>query len=209
MVNSDQKLAAYTTVRADVCEMGPSAALKLLDVGCCTGALGRSLMAGNPARTVDGIERDPALVSAARNVLNAAIEVDLETFQWGDNAPLGKYDCIIFADVLEHLVDPARHLAGARRHLHTNGSIVVSFPNIRHITVMNSIFLRGTFPQNDRGLFDRTHLRWFTLRDMKAMLAENVPAGAIRRIRSTRPDQFAMNRRRDHGMAIIIVIRLE
>jgi hypothetical protein len=30
----------------------------------------------------------------------------------------------------------------------------------------NSILLRGTFPQNNRGLFDRTHLRWFSLRDM-------------------------------------------
>jgi len=54
--------------------------------------------------------------------------------------------------------------------LRSNGSIVVSFPNIRHVTVMNSIFLTGTLPRNHRGLFDRTHLRWFTWRDMRAMI---------------------------------------
>jgi hypothetical protein len=46
-------------------------------------------------------------------------------------------------------------------------------PNIRHVSALTSIFCSGTFPRRDRGLFDRTHLHWFTFRDACALLNEN------------------------------------
>jgi hypothetical protein len=47
----------------------------------------------------------------------------------------------------------------------------VSLPNIRHVSALYSIFVCGTFPRRERGIFDRTHLRWFTLSDAKRLLA--------------------------------------
>jgi 2-polyprenyl-3-methyl-5-hydroxy-6-metoxy-1,4-benzoquinol methylase len=162
----NEKRAAYTTVRSDVCQLVPENATRILDVGCSNGALGSALMAMKPGRSVDGIEHDAALTEEARRVLTNVTHADLETFSWSD-PPQRAYDCIIFADVLEHLRDPERHLTGARRCLAAGGSVIVSFPNIRHVTALRSIYLHGTFPRRDRGLFDRTHLRWFTLRDMR------------------------------------------
>jgi 2-polyprenyl-3-methyl-5-hydroxy-6-metoxy-1,4-benzoquinol methylase len=162
----NEKRAAYTTVRSDVCQLVPESAVRILDVGCSNGALGNALIAMAPGRSVDGIEHDPTLSAEARGVLTNVTNADLETFSWSE-LPRGAYDCIIFADVLEHLRDPERHLSGARACLKGGGSVIVSFPNIRHVTALRSIYLHGTFPRRDRGLFDRTHLRWFTLDDMR------------------------------------------
>jgi 2-polyprenyl-3-methyl-5-hydroxy-6-metoxy-1,4-benzoquinol methylase len=162
----NEQRAAYTTARSDVCELVPKDAQRILDVGCSNGALGNALISMMPGRCVDGIEHDLSLSSEASNVLTHVINADLESFSWSDQ-PRGIYDCVIFADVLEHLRDPERHLWGARQCLRNGGSLIVSFPNIRHVTALRSIFLQGTFPRRDRGLFDRTHLRWFTLNDMR------------------------------------------
>ena len=83
----------------------------------------------------------------------------------------GPFDTFVLYDVLEHLVDPAAVLAalvplaapGARAH--------VSVPNARHWTLMRDLVLRGTFGYTDWGHRDRTHLRWFTRRDIEALLA--------------------------------------
>jgi SAM-dependent methyltransferase len=116
-------------------------------------------------RTVVGIEREPAFAQVAANSLDEVICADLEKFDWESALNGRTFDCIIFADVLEHLVDPFRHLASARDHLCSGGVVVISLPNVRHLSVLFSVFLRGTFPRRDRGIFDDSHLRWFTLSD--------------------------------------------
>ena len=78
----------------------------------------------------------------------------------------------IFADVLEHLVEPQRCLMQARKRLMPGGSIVVSLPNVRHISALSSIFLGGRFPRRESGIFDRTHLRWFTIADAHTLLSD-------------------------------------
>ena len=50
---------------------------------------------------------------------------------------------------------------------------MISLPNIRHVSVLQAIFLGGRFPQRDRGIFDRTHLRWFTIADAHSLLGDN------------------------------------
>jgi hypothetical protein len=47
--------------------------------------------------------------------------------------------------------------------------VVISIPNIRHVSAMYSIAIRGRFPRRERGLFDKTHLRWFTYGDAVAL----------------------------------------
>jgi hypothetical protein len=47
--------------------------------------------------------------------------------------------------------------------------VVISIPNIRHVSAMYSIAIRGRFPRRERGLFDKTHLRWFTYDDAVAL----------------------------------------
>ena len=51
--------------------------------------------------------------------------------------------------------------------------MVISLPNIRHLSALSSLFLKGTFPRRERGIFDQTHLRWFTIRDAGALITDS------------------------------------
>lgn len=165
--------AAYTTQRQDVVSMVPAAARDILDVGCSNGALGRSLLAMEPGRRVCGIEADAGFAADAACHLEQVVHADLNCLDWNSALAERRFDCIIFADVLEHLVDPQRCLHQARAHLAPGGCIVVSLPNIRHLSALGAIYLGGRFPRRQRGIFDATHLRWFTIGDAHALLADS------------------------------------
>lgn len=161
---------AYTSSRPDVLSMVPIAAQDVLDVGCSNGAFGRSLKAASTNRIVVGIEVDSAFAREASGHLDLVVNADLNTLDWRKAFSGRSFDCVIFADVLEHLVDPGHCLTQAREFLRPNGCLVISLPNIRHLSAFRSIYLKGHFPQRPRGLFDRTHLRWFTISDVIELL---------------------------------------
>ena len=166
-----QREAAYTTLRPDVFALVPEAAVEILDVGCSNGALGRSLMAARTGRVVSGIEYDEKFAQEAAAHLGHVVHGDLNVLDWRAAWGSRRFDCIIFADVLEHLVDPWRCLMQAKDFLRPGGCIVVSLPNIRHLSSLRAIYFNGRFPRRDRGIFDRTHLRWFTIADAHDLLA--------------------------------------
>lgn len=165
-------VAAYTTAREDLAALVPANARAILDVGCSNGELGAALRARLPGRAAWGIERDPTLAAQAAARLDRVLHADLDGFEWRPELAGQRFDCIIFGDVLEHLVAPERHLAEAVEHLCPGGRVVVSLPNIRHVSALAAIFLRGRFPRRERGLFDRTHLHWYTLTDAHALLQD-------------------------------------
>lgn len=163
------RAGAYTTDRSDIFDLVPESAIEVLDVGCSNGTLGASLMAANPNRLVTGIEFLPEFAREAESRLHRVLQADIEMFDWG-LFKQGQFDCMIFADVLEHLRAPDRTLADALPHLRLGGHVVLSMPNIRHVSALWSIAVKGTFPRRDRGIFDQTHLRWFTLADARSLL---------------------------------------
>lgn len=168
---SPQRSAAYTTPRPDVVALVPAGARRILDVGCSNGALGRSLQQQEPQRELCGIEFNGDFCAAARATFALVVQADLNTLDWAGALAERQFDCIIFADVLEHLQRPQDCLAQAVRCLAPGGVIVLSLPNIRHLSALAAIFVQGRFPQRARGIFDSTHLRWFTIADAHALLA--------------------------------------
>jgi hypothetical protein len=68
--------------------------------------LGAALKHHFPSRYIAGIERDPGAAEAARCELDAVYAIDLAR----DGLPpeAGRFDAILFCDVLEHLDDPWR-----------------------------------------------------------------------------------------------------
>jgi 2-polyprenyl-3-methyl-5-hydroxy-6-metoxy-1,4-benzoquinol methylase len=76
---------------------------------------------------------------------------------------------IICNDVLEHLVDPYATLVQLRGKLKPGGVVVASIPNIRFLPALSQLVFRRDFPQEDSGIFDRTHLRFFTRRSIVRM----------------------------------------
>ena len=138
----------------------PLDAATVLDVGCATGALGAALKRRNPKVRVLGIERDAAAAAIARTRLDEVVTADVETNPFPFGAPT--VDCIIYGDCLEHLVDPWAVLARHARHLSETGTVLICMPNVEHWSFAGHL-LRGTFDYETHGLFDHTHLRWFTL----------------------------------------------
>ncbi|MCW5640831.1 MAG: class I SAM-dependent methyltransferase [Rhodoferax sp.] len=169
-MENDARQQSYTSVRSDIVHLVPSSARQILDVGCSNGALGHYLKSVAADRSVCGIEFDPAFAHTAAQCLDQVIHADVNLMHWPSALPGQSFDCIIFADVLEHLLQPREVLASALRHLAPGGSLIISLPNVRHVSAFWSIFVQGRFPSRDRGIFDRTHLRWFTFADAQAML---------------------------------------
>lgn len=130
---------------------------KVLDVGCGTGSISEVIQRMTGAELI-GIEPDAerAAAAAARG-LTVICGVLTENILLAH----GPFDVIVFADVLEHLPDPAEVVLLAKRGLAPNGSIVASVPNVAHWFVRLDLLL-GRFDYQDCGIMDATHLRWFT-----------------------------------------------
>ena len=140
---------------------------RVLDVGCSGGYLAVALREERGA-SVLGVEPDPVAADSARR---RGVEVVVGSVE--DPAVLaalrGPFDAVVCGDVLEHVVDPWSSLAALARLLRPGGRAVVSLPNAAHWTVRRAL-VRGRFPREDHGLFDRTHLRWFTRADARALV---------------------------------------
>lgn len=142
----------------------------ILDVGCGEGQLGAQIQQANPAIQAYGVEGDAERAVTARQHLANCWHVDLNAPDW--TAPLAgrQFDLIIFADVLEHLVQPERVLDKAMAHLSPQGQVITCIPNIRHWSTFYYLGIRGSWPANERGIFDKTHLRFYTRKNILQLL---------------------------------------
>jgi 2-polyprenyl-3-methyl-5-hydroxy-6-metoxy-1,4-benzoquinol methylase len=77
----------------------------------------------------------------------------------------------LLLDILEHLKNPERLLDQCHAVLHPQGRLIISVPNIANITVRLSL-LFGSFNYTERGLLDRTHLRFFTRSTARRLVEE-------------------------------------
>ena len=181
---TSETLAAYTGARPEVQALVPASARRVLDLGCAAGALGAGLKERGDVEVV-GVELDPDLARQAQARLDRVVVGDVRELDG-----LGRFDCVIAADVLEHLDDPWAALRRAVELVDPGGAVVVSLPNVRFFETFWQLGVRGTWPRREQGIFDRTHLRWFTLRDARELLE-----GAGLRVDEVRP----LIRIRPHG----------
>jgi 2-polyprenyl-3-methyl-5-hydroxy-6-metoxy-1,4-benzoquinol methylase len=139
---------------------------RILDVGTASGYLGKIWRARG--HYVAGVEYDAAAAEKAREYYDAFQIADVETFAFPYR---GEFDYIVFADVLEHLRDPASVLRRCIPALKDSGKIIISVPNIANWVIRLSL-LFGRFDYMDKGILDRTHMRFFTLRSLERLMAE-------------------------------------
>ena len=146
-------------------DCGEGRGLRLLDVGCARGHLSKQFI--QQGWDVTGIEYNKEDAEVARQ---EGVNVIVGSAESALNDISGLFDVIIFADVLEHLVDPVLVLQLAKKRLTPNGRIVISIPNIAHLSVRVQL-LFGSFNYTDRGILDRTHLHFYTKKSLTEMIS--------------------------------------
>jgi len=159
---------SYIGPRSDVIRLIPNRVRRVLDIGCSIGELGNNLKGKRRVKVV-GIELDEKMAAIAVEKLDQVITGDIEKINLDDYFYPGYFDCIIFADILEHLKDPWSVLRKSVKLLADDGIIVASIPNVRHYTTILNLAFKGYWPYRERGIHDRTHLRFFTLKNIKEM----------------------------------------
>jgi 2-polyprenyl-3-methyl-5-hydroxy-6-metoxy-1,4-benzoquinol methylase len=151
----------FDFARPEVLQLIPGSARCVLEIGCGAGRLGEALKERQTCEVV-GVELNGDAAERAKQRLDRVVVGDVErlTLDFAD----GSFDCLVCADVLEHLVDPGGFLARARRWLKDNATVVASIPNVRHHSVVGSL-IEGNWTYEPAGLLDNTHLHFFTRRD--------------------------------------------
>src|SRR5688500_18786373 len=129
---------------------------KVLDVGCATGYLGKKIKElGNQ---VIGIDISQKAVTKAKKVLNDAVVVDLnnQKLPFKDQ----DFDYIIASEVIEHLFDGGSFLHEIHRVLKSNGTLIITTPNISFWQHRYNLLL-GKFEYQKEGPFDESHIHFF------------------------------------------------
>ena len=157
--------ALIALLEAHVLRERPSA--RVLDVGCGAGANARRIVRVAPLARVVGIEPNAQAAALARPACSEVFEGTLEG--WLESEHDG-FDAILLADVLEHIVDPLGFLARILEHASLRrATLVVSVPNYG-VWYNRVRTLFGRFEYAWSGLYDRTHLRFFTRSSLHRVL---------------------------------------
>lgn len=142
----------------------------VLDVGCSSGGFGEALKGCKQCR-VDGIEPDKGDAEKASQKLETVYNTTLEDAFNSINNLNKKYDYIVFLDVIEHLFSPSKKLKLVSQLLKKNGKILFSIPNMGHISTRIALF-EGRFAYGETGLFDKTHLHFYTKEEIEHVFGE-------------------------------------
>ena len=171
--NSDQieseKKEYYELLRPEIFNLIPKSTKRLLDVGCAEGVLAYEAKKKYNIENVVGVEFIERAAEIAKTRLDGVLIGDIESLNL--DFPAGYFDCVICADVLEHLKDPWKALLRLKQILNDDGAMIISLPNLRHIVPILKI-ISDRFEYTDSEILDRTHLRFFTLHTMKKLFDE-------------------------------------
>ena len=142
---------------------------RVLDIGCGCGANAIALKEQCPSARVVGVEPSARAVELASR---ACDEVFHGTFDdWARSAQSDvRFDAIVLSDVLEHVADPIPFVRSIASLPSLRGALwIVSVPNYA-VWYNRVTTLLGLQHYAWSGLWDRTHLRFYTRRTVRELL---------------------------------------
>ncbi len=159
----------YSRLRSNMAEYIPVGAQTILDIGCAEGYFGKYL---KETRSVEvwGVEIDEKAALIARDHIDNVLLGDVTLLL--NDIPDQYFDCIVFNDVLEHLVNPYKVLTEIKNKLTPHGMLVCSIPNVRYLPVLKELMIKKQWEYADNGVLDKSHLRFFTLKSIQKMFHE-------------------------------------
>jgi len=141
---------------------------RILDIGCGCGANDREFKRRTPHAHIVGVEPNARAAALARRTCDDIYEGTLEEYLTrADRAP---FDVVVLSDVLEHIADPIAFL----RALSSAPSLrqaqwIISVPNYGvWYNRLRTLF--GIQHYSWSGIWDRTHLRFFTRSSIRELL---------------------------------------
>ncbi len=143
----------------------------VLEIGAGPGSIARPLKELRGCRIV-AAEIDPAFIRRLKTFCDEVVPVDLNDTTWHTkHFPTQRFDHVVIADVLEHLVAPLDTLRQAASLLTEDGSVVVSLPHVGNNAII-ACLLTYEFDYRDWGLLDRTHIRFFAMKNIVQLVDE-------------------------------------
>ena len=165
----------YQLARCELLNLlGAVAPTRALEIGCGAGSNLVELKRRWPHCITVGLELRPDAAALAR--LSSEIDQVQEVDVLNASANLfrkGEFDLIVLSHVLEHFAQPELVLARAKMWLREGGRMLVALPNVRHVSVLWDLVLKGEFRYRSSGILDQTHLRFYTRRSAVRFLGEN------------------------------------
>jgi 2-polyprenyl-3-methyl-5-hydroxy-6-metoxy-1,4-benzoquinol methylase len=165
MKDRDKPVGYYSGKRPEMLDFVPPTAKKVLDVGCGEGGFGAALKKKD--MEIWGVEISGESALIAQEHLDRVMVGDVIDLL--DALPDRYFDCIVFNDVLEHLVDPYTILLRIKGKLSEAGVVVCSIPNVRYLNNLKKLLLEKQWQYEEWGILDKTHLRFFTEKSIHEM----------------------------------------
>jgi 2-polyprenyl-3-methyl-5-hydroxy-6-metoxy-1,4-benzoquinol methylase len=164
--SSHARIATMICAHADNVAQVPH---RVLDVGCAYGFLRNYLP--SPRFYLIGVDINEQAVEKARTTYDEVYCADVTE---SVELPLTHMPhTIVFGDILEHLPNPETILKKIlERYARPQTQVIVSLPNVAHLYIRLMLLL-GRFHYTERGILDRTHLRFFTRQTAMYLLEAN------------------------------------
>jgi 2-polyprenyl-3-methyl-5-hydroxy-6-metoxy-1,4-benzoquinol methylase len=166
---SDKPKGYFQGTREEMLKYIPKSVRRTLEVGCGFGGFSALVKEKFGAETW-AVEVDKEAAQEAAKKLDKVINSDI--VEALNQIPDNYFDCVIFLDILEHLIDPYSLLVSMKQKLTDEGVIVTSIPNVRYYRNYIDFAIKGNWDYQDAGTLDKTHLRFFTYKSILKMFEQ-------------------------------------
>ena len=147
----------YHFIRREIEPLLTKSPSRILDVGAGSGMTLKWLKSRFPSAETTGVELNEDMCGELRRNADIAIIAPIDACIH----ELKTYDLILLLDVLEHVPNAESVLQALSNLLTPGGQVIVSVPNIAHLSVSVPLLFKRRFTYRDAGILDRTHLRFF------------------------------------------------
>jgi 2-polyprenyl-3-methyl-5-hydroxy-6-metoxy-1,4-benzoquinol methylase len=165
VVNRDEKYkfkwSSYSSHSLIIDKVRPGSLI--LDVGCGRGLLAKALA----RRKVHIVGADVLPEDQIAPEVAEYHKVDLEQHHKLDLKR--QFDCIIMADIIEHLRNEEEILRHIKQFLKPDGRLIISTGNVA-IWIYRLSLLIGRFNYGPRGILDQTHVKLYTRATFRRLL---------------------------------------
>ena len=141
---------------------------RVLEIGAGPGSITKLLKSVGNCR-ITALEIDSEAIKKLGPYCEKIYQADLNHAEWVSGIKQeGQFEVVVAADVLEHVYEPLSVLTAMKDFLTEDGYIVISLPHIGH-SAIHACLLQEDFEYRDWGLLDRTHIRFFGIKNIQAL----------------------------------------